>query len=120
MDPVDVSALISEFRTQMDIIRKASAVVDNIIAKFESINFVPFHPPTTVPPVKCKNTEILTPEMSKKLCIPPVYFEDVRLRPKYNVLYTYTFRKIVYVYNTFRNLSDGDLTPTVLEGTGIV
>lgn len=42
---VDISALIFEFKTQMDIIRKASSVVDSIISKLENVRFVPVPPP---------------------------------------------------------------------------
>lgn len=63
---VDVAALISEFRTQMDIIRSATAVVDEIIGKLVKVNFVPVPPPSTAS--KRKNDDILNPGVPKKQC----------------------------------------------------
>lgn len=78
---VDISALIFEFKTQMDIIRKASSVVDSIISKLENVRFVPMPLPpsqmnastaavSSIPSLKRKTDEELNLVCMKKQCPP--------------------------------------------------
>lgn len=65
---VDVSALIIEFRAQMDVIHRATSVVESIILKLENVKFVPVPPPIlkTASSIKRKTEEELNIEFKKQ------------------------------------------------------
>lgn len=62
---MEVNSLISEFKIQMDIIRRATAVVESIINKLDAVNSIPHSSAS-----KRKTDEELISDTSKKIRIP--------------------------------------------------